>query len=372
MTRTSARLTDIARQLNVSPSLVSRVLNNKPGSWASEKVRERILLAAREMNYTPNAAARTLGSGKSRTVALPFFAPEGDLGRHGMVVSTLALLLGQQGYHLLVDVAETRERSLALLASLASRRGCDAVILWGDEPTVEEQARLVLSLGLPFVAKGDYVREHPDWLQVEFDHVEMMRLAVNHLADRGHRRIAYLGHLPVHIYSRNLLVGFQAAYQTRFATPPSPDYLGGVYAETTPQEQFQSWLSLPANEAPTALVISTGEETAWQQLEILLMRTGRRIGYGPTDFAVTGLRHTASPLLFGEAEAFPDSELSYLTEVMCKQLILPLLEGTAPEHAVVRVHAPLQRVPSSGFPLATLADISQELSKDRPASGMTN
>jgi len=54
----AATLRDIAQELNVLITVVSRVLNDKPGTWASEATRQRILERAREINYRPSASAR--------------------------------------------------------------------------------------------------------------------------------------------------------------------------------------------------------------------------------------------------------------------------------------------------------------------------
>src|SRR5690242_21829016 len=69
------KLRDIATKLNLSPSLVSGVLNDRAGVWASEETRERIRRTARELGYRPHAAARALRSGKTNTVALVYINP---------------------------------------------------------------------------------------------------------------------------------------------------------------------------------------------------------------------------------------------------------------------------------------------------------
>jgi len=63
-----ATISDIAKQANVSQTLVSRVLNNKPG--VSPENREKILKIIRECNYIPNALARALVSQSTQTIGV--------------------------------------------------------------------------------------------------------------------------------------------------------------------------------------------------------------------------------------------------------------------------------------------------------------
>src|SRR5690349_6471146 len=107
----AVKLRDIATKLNLSPSLVSGVLNERPGVWASEETRRRIHNMARELGYRPNAAARALRSGKTHTVALVYLDTSGLGHVHpGLVVDELARYLGSCGYELLIKVFSDQER----------------------------------------------------------------------------------------------------------------------------------------------------------------------------------------------------------------------------------------------------------------------
>ena len=51
---------------------------------------------------------------------------------------------------------------------------------------------------------------------------------------------------------------------------------------------------------------------------------------------MTGLHYEGRPLLFGEARVFSDIDSLHLTDVMCRQLLAPLLEDRPPAQSVVR------------------------------------
>ena len=89
-------LLDIAKYANVSRTTASMVLNNKDIN-VSEETRNRVLEAAKELNYIPNSLARSLSTKKSYTIGFvipdienPFFAEmakaiEIEAEKHGLV-----------------------------------------------------------------------------------------------------------------------------------------------------------------------------------------------------------------------------------------------------------------------------------------------
>lgn len=73
-----ATIKDIAKRADVSTATVSMVLNGK--DCITRKTKEKVLAAARELNYIPSVAAKTLKTKRSHTIALfvgdianPFF-----------------------------------------------------------------------------------------------------------------------------------------------------------------------------------------------------------------------------------------------------------------------------------------------------------
>ncbi|HZP84259.1 MAG TPA: LacI family DNA-binding transcriptional regulator [Chthonomonadaceae bacterium] len=343
----TVKLRDIATRLNLSPSLVSGVLNDRPGIWASEETRRRIRRTARELGYRPNAAARALRIGKTHTVALVYL-DSAALGHvhPGLVVDELARYLGSCGYELLIKVCADQERLLTSLEELVFTQTCDAVILWGREADVQQQGRILEELGMPFVIKGRHEEQYPHWPQVDFDHEGMMAIAVSHLASLGHRRIAYVGYASEELYCLRLLEGYYAAHQKLFgAEPPAgfvfaaPDHVEIVRAK------MLDWLALPPPQQPTAAVIGAGN-AAWQGIELALATVGRRIGSGAGEFAVAGESHQNMQLLFGNGYTFERVELTDLAHVMARQLLWPLLAGQPLEKTVLRVLPTLRQVES--------------------------
>ena len=142
---------DIADRLNLSQSAVTKVLNNKPGVWISDENRQRIHSLAREMNYRPNAAARSLRSGRYNTVTMTHLRSVDDSSRTQLSLGaeTLAHRLGEMGYELKAQsLCSVRKSCWTSLNDLTLTRDSDAVVLWGDEKVVEDQALLLEERGI--------------------------------------------------------------------------------------------------------------------------------------------------------------------------------------------------------------------------------
>lgn len=339
---------DIAKKLNLSQSLVTGVLNNRPGVWASEETRRRVHQAAQELNYQPNAAARALRRGKSNVVACVFFGPVG----HDGIVEKLSVCLADIGYDLLVKVILHPEQVAPQIEDLLSTGKSDATILWGLEHEVEAAALMLERRKAPFIVKGRFEETHPEWMQADFDHEGMMRESVRRLAARGRRCIAYFGYDNGLLYARKLLAGYRCALQEELGQQVREEFVCELRTgdEAAVASAFARWSKLPADEQPSAAAIGTGLG-AWIDIERSLAAHGRRIGYGPNDFALIGTAGNNAPLLFGEGEAFPDVELAVLAEAMEQRFLTSLLAGEPPPSRIVRLLPQLRPLKSLRLPL---------------------
>lgn len=350
---------DIARKLQLSQSLVANVLNNRPGIWISEENRQRILVTARDLGYRPHAAARALRRGKTGIVGCVFY---GAAGYHA-VIERLADGLAQIGYDLLVKVIHPKSEAPTSEQFFASGADCDALVLWGLEQEIDDSATTLAALGIPFLVKGRFEETHPDWLQVEFDHEGMMRQAVHHLAEWGHRRIAYLGYDNPFVYARKLVEGFRAAMQTQFGASVRDDFIGRIGSQP---QATETWLArrmmLPETERPTALVMGVGSDP-WQEIELWLAQRGQRIGDTDGALAVCGQRETEAPLLFGDAWAYSEVALADLAQAITERALIPLLTEKTPPERVIRLLPALRPCATLRLPIVQKPSMTEEREK---------
>ena len=174
-------LQDVARRAGVSRALVSIVMREAPG--ASTQTRERVLAAAEEIGYRPDARARLLASEHSRQLGVVF----GMAGRfHAELLDGLYAAAATVGYELILSALTPRRDEHTAVETLLDFR-CEAVILL--EPGFATIPALTGKLPVTVVgwqvADGavDVVRTSDD---------EGMRGAVDHLAALGHRDITHV------------------------------------------------------------------------------------------------------------------------------------------------------------------------------------
>jgi LacI family transcriptional regulator, galactose operon repressor len=204
----AVRMSDIADLLGVSQTTVSHVLRGRDGEFRiGAETARRVREAAEELGYRPSALARSFKEHRAYSLGLAV----GDLANPFWA----GLALGAQqeaerrGYILVVShTGELLEKEQRLLEMLRERR-VDGLIL----SPAQLKPRHLTALrreGLPFVLVDRTVAglAVPS---VATDSVAGLRLAVDHLVGRGHRRIAYLGG-PAHISTfRDRRRGFRRA-----------------------------------------------------------------------------------------------------------------------------------------------------------------
>jgi LacI family transcriptional regulator len=184
---------ELAERTGVSVATVSRALNGS--SEVSEATRERILALARELDYTPSAAARTLQSSRSHVVGVILETGAGhpDL-MHPFFQQVLVGLkhgAGERGYDLLLFATDEPGNGFGGTHSYlrrAGHHGVDGVVVMGYEPGDPEMRKLVAS-GVPCITiDADPGEPHCGYVMSE--NREGAAKAVRHLHDLGHERIA--------------------------------------------------------------------------------------------------------------------------------------------------------------------------------------
>jgi LacI family repressor for deo operon, udp, cdd, tsx, nupC, and nupG len=180
-----ASIVDVAARAGVSVATVSRALRQMPN--VSAATRERVLRAAAELDYSASPLAAGLVTGRVRSVGVVsaycgrwFFAE---------VVRGIEEALRECGYDLVLHILPDETRREQFFGELPVRRRVDAVIVCAL-PLVRRELDLLHALDLPLAMVGMGV----DGVHSEcVDDVAASRLAVQHLVNLGHRRIAMIG-----------------------------------------------------------------------------------------------------------------------------------------------------------------------------------
>jgi LacI family transcriptional regulator, galactose operon repressor len=172
----------VAQHLSLSPGTVSSVLNNAPSAvHIPACTRDRILAAARELNYQPNYFARSLR--KKRTYTIGVIAHDVGEGYSGLVLAGVENYVRQKDYFFVTGIHRHDPELFDRYAALLLQRGVEGFI------TVDLNLRR--SLPLPTVAVSGHGR-HEGVTNVVLDQRRAAGLALQHLAGLGHRNIAVM------------------------------------------------------------------------------------------------------------------------------------------------------------------------------------
>jgi LacI family transcriptional regulator len=180
---------DIAVDLGVSVITVSKVLRGQ-GRISSE-MRERVLQRAKELNYQPDLAARSLATGRSYLIGMivpdlthPFFAA---------IAKSLARNLRKEAYSLVIASSdEDPILELQELRALLGRR-VDALVLASSQTAHSNSiSRCLKEAHVPHLLLDRPLRGMTSHF-VGSDDQAIGNLATEHLIERGYRRIAHIG-----------------------------------------------------------------------------------------------------------------------------------------------------------------------------------
>ena len=181
------RLADVAEAAGVGVSITSRVLNNDPTVSTRAETRERILTAARNLDYRPNALAR--GLRLSRTMSIGIVIDLAFYNENAEIMMAAERASAEAGFVMLIaDANEFAERGDVYRHMLRERR-VDGILI-ASLLVSDEFIREIASDGLPFVVLDRAGRTAGP--SVSVDEAAGMRCAVEHLIELGHERIGYL------------------------------------------------------------------------------------------------------------------------------------------------------------------------------------
>jgi DNA-binding LacI/PurR family transcriptional regulator len=279
---------EIARRSGVSRSTVSYALSGKRP--VSEVTRRRIQAVIDELGYRPNAVARALKEGRTRTIGLvipPASRRLTDM-QLGFVASVVDAAAHADLDVLLSPSGGEHDRSFE---RVVGGRRVDGVILMEIRLEDERVTRLRQS-GLPFVGIGRTA--HPeDMSWVDLDYETLISKCVHLLADLGHRRIALINR-SAELVAAGYGPGHRA--QAGFTRAVAERDLDGVH--TCCADDAQSGVSCVErllDEHPRLTALATINEAAIPGMYHALARAGLVV---PRDFSITGVaaRHWAENL----------------------------------------------------------------------------
>jgi DNA-binding LacI/PurR family transcriptional regulator len=183
-----ATIKDIASELNVSASTVSRALKDYPG--ISNETKRKVKEVAEKLNYRPNAIALSLR--KSRSFTIGVIIPEVVHFFFATVISGIEEVASSRGYNVILSQTnESLTREKSSIDTMLSNQIDGFLISFSKETTDFEHFSRLLNYGYPIVF-FDRVPDIPHAISVMVDDRRGAYNATSHLISQGYMRIAHL------------------------------------------------------------------------------------------------------------------------------------------------------------------------------------
>ncbi|MBN8192246.1 LacI family DNA-binding transcriptional regulator [Bacillus sp. NTK074B] len=269
---------DLAKRTGFSSTTVSKALNNYTD--VSQKTKKKILDAAAEMGYLPNAHAQSLSTKKSWTIGV-MFAEDNEVGlKHpffSALIESFRKYVEREGYDLIFASRNLRNRDTSYLEHFLYR-AVDGIVVICSDPS-DPQVQDMINSHVPIVVID---MSNQNCSVVYSDNVEGGRLAVSHLYSLGHTRIAHISGDPSIDAGAQRIKGFTKGME-ELNLPIHQGYLvnGGMFSIEEGKAAMETLLELDM--VPTAVFVA-GDHMAIGAMEAI-KEQGLRI---PEDISIIG------------------------------------------------------------------------------------
>ncbi len=225
--RKQATIDDVAALAGLSIKTVSRVLNGEPN--VRPETRDRVLAAAKELDYHPNVSARRLASKRSSVIGL-LYDDHDPASDYVIDLQDGALNVCRSfGYHLLIQPCRADTPDLVDdVIGLSRRSTVDGLILTQPLSDFDPLVTALFEAEIVFVRVSQRACDGPCHC-ISVDDERAARRMTDHLISLGHRNIGFVMGHPDHGSSHDRLAGFRSSLEAHDICPDSAPLEQGRY-----------------------------------------------------------------------------------------------------------------------------------------------
>ncbi|MBW6506986.1 MAG: substrate-binding domain-containing protein [Rhodobacteraceae bacterium] len=324
-------LKQLAAELGLSPTTVSRALNGYPE--VNEETRARVTKAATRHHYRPNTRAKALATGRS--MAIGHIIPIST--QHEIVnpifadfIAGAGEVYSREGYDMVLSLVPDADQTRAY-REMRAKGSVDGIIVHGPK---EDDPRIALldELGMPFVVHGRATGAKVPYSWVDVNNTRAFQRATEFLLDLGHRRIALVNGLEFMDFAIRRRHGYEAALAAHGLAPDPALMVQGEMTEAQGAHAARAMLALPS--PPSAFLCSSllSAMGVRREVEAHGLRLGRDVSIVTHDDELGYLRN-------GEAEPIFTATRSSVREAgrRCAQMLLGIIAdpASAPRHELL-------------------------------------
>jgi len=268
---------DIANALEISPSTVSRALNDHPN--ISEETKKLVSAKAKEMKYQANFIAAGLRTKRSNSIGI--LVPHINSSFFASAIDGIQKVVSDNGYFSIICQSnEDYNNEVDQIRSLLSSKVEGVILSLSSDTKIYEHIETLEAYETPFVF-FDRVAPGFDMPTVEANDFAGGFQAVEHLVKRGRKKIAHLGGPSILGISKRRYEGYLEALKT-YDYEINPDYVVFTNPDVQHGEIIERMFADPKN-MPDALFTFSDELAVEAILKL------KKMGYNvPKDVSVVG------------------------------------------------------------------------------------
>jgi len=250
---------DVAEKVGVSRTTVSLVLNNVRGIQISPETRQKVIDAAKELGYVPNATAQALASRRTKAIGLVLTRTQHHIATDAFlprIISGLLTTAKKQNIRIMIDWVETDHQDSAYF-DLAHTKRIDGMIL--STPRLNDKAIKALeNMDIPTVLMGNIAGSSLPFVDV--DNTIAAEKAISYLIGLGHRQIAFISSAPPeYTATPERITGFRNA-MARLDVPINEALI--QYADFDPESGYEAMRSILKHGEPFTAVFVASDNVA--------------------------------------------------------------------------------------------------------------
>lgn len=316
MRKAAVTIYDIARELNISPSTVSRALKND--TIISGETRRKVQKAAAEMGYQPNSIASSLRNQKTLTIGV--VTHRIDRFFQSKAISGMQDAAHENGYNVIIcQTNDDVDRELKQISALYASRIDGLIGQLSMYTRSYDHFGLFINNGIPIVL-FDRVPKELEVQKVVSDDFGGAYKATEHLILQGCRRICHFtGALGLNIYE-DRLAGYKEAL-SKHGIAFDPDLVHEFYLNSENARKKAARVLSDNNNRPDA-IFAANDTSA-----IATIQTAKELGIRiPQELAVTGYANDPSGLIISPSLTTVDQS-AYLMGRMATEMLLKQIKS---------------------------------------------
>nr|MCM0166419.1 LacI family transcriptional regulator [Paeniclostridium ghonii] len=203
---------DVAKEAGVATSTVSRVLSNNPK--ISQETKDKVNEAIKNLNYKPNAIARSLANNKTKILGVVLPSEADDLLTNPFFINAMkgmSIYAQNKNYYITYVFTKDGNKEFESIKEITNTNLIEGIILLRVNEN-DESIKLLKDIEFPFVAIGR-PEKTDDILWVDNDNFQAMYNVVNKLIQKGHKKIGFIGAIKTLNMSKDRLKGYKMALE---------------------------------------------------------------------------------------------------------------------------------------------------------------